>query len=55
MTDKLIFISNNVRRIQVSDKKIKSFEHLKNYGFIFLQETHSKNNNGNNELDESKG
>ena len=45
MTDNLItFISNNVKEIQTSQKRIKLFEYLKSYvatnGFVFLQETH---------------
>ena len=44
-SDNLKFISNNVMRIQKSEKRIKIFEYLKNSvspnGFIFLQETHS--------------
>ena len=44
-SDSLKFISNNVRGIQKSEKRIKIFEYLKNSlspnGFIFLQETHS--------------
>ena len=39
------FISNNVKGIQMSEKRIKMFEYLKNIispnGFIFLQKTHS--------------
>ena len=44
-TDNLKFISNKVKGIQKSEKRIKIFEYLKNSvtpnGFIFLQETHS--------------
>ena len=44
-SDNLKFISNNVKGIQKSEKKIKIFEYLKNSispnGLIFLQETHS--------------
>ena len=44
-SDNLKFISNNVKGIQKSEKRIKIFEYLKNSitpnGFIFLQETHS--------------
>ena len=44
-SDNLKFISNNVKEIQKSKKRIKIFEYLKNSishnGFIFLQETHS--------------
>ena len=39
-SDNLKFISNNVKRIQKLEKRIKIFEYLKN-GFIFFQETHS--------------
>ena len=39
------FISNNVRGIKNSDKRIKVFEYLKNKvdsnGMLFFQETHS--------------
>ena len=39
----MTFISNNIKRIQTSQKRIELFEYLKNYvtsnGF-FLQETH---------------
>ena len=39
------FISNNVKGIKASEKRLKLFEYLKNNikdnGFIFLQETHS--------------
>ena len=46
--DNLKFISNNVKGIQKSEKRIKIFEYLKNSispnGFIFLQETHSSVN-----------
>ena len=42
---KLQFISNNVKGLQNSLKRIKIFEYLKNSlgpsGFLFLQETHS--------------
>ena len=41
----LSFISNNVKGLQATSKRIKIFEYLKNYvtsiGFIFLQETDS--------------
>ena len=41
------FISNNVKDIRSSDKRLKIFEYLKNNilhnGFVFLQETHSRN------------
>lgn len=43
-----LFFENNAKGIQISSKRIKLFEHLKNYitsnAFIFLQETHSTNN-----------
>ena len=39
------FISNNVKGINASEKRLKLFEYLKNNinnnGFLFLQETHS--------------
>ena len=42
------FISNNVKGIKASEKRLKLFEYLKNKingnGFIFLQETHSLSN-----------
>ena len=45
MNSEITFISNNVKGIQNSVKRIKSFEYLKSYvtgnGFIFLQEMHS--------------
>ena len=44
MNSEITFISNNVKGIQNSVKRIKLFEYLKSYvtgnGFIFLQETH---------------
>ena len=44
-SDKLKFISNNVKAIQKSEKTIKIFDYLKNgvspNEFIFLQETYS--------------
>ena len=44
-SDNLKFISNNVKGIQKSEKRIKIFDYLKNSispnGFIFLQETYS--------------
>ena len=43
--DFITFISNNVKGIQTSQKRMKLFEYLKSYvvtnGFVFLQETHS--------------
>ena len=48
MNDKLCFISNKVKGIQANDKRIKLFEYLRKYvipnGFVFLQETHSTEN-----------
>ena len=45
MSVKLQFISNNVKGLQSSLKRIKVFEYQKNNlgsnGFLFLQETHS--------------
>ena len=42
------FISNNVKGIEASEKRLKLFEYLKNNindnGIIFLQETHSLSN-----------
>ena len=42
------FISNNVKGIMASEKRLKLFEYLKNniddHGFIFLQKTHSLSN-----------
>ena len=44
-SDNLKFISNNIKGIQKSEKRIKIFDDLKNSishnGFIFLHETHS--------------
>ena len=43
------FISNNVRDIRSSEKRLKIFEYLKNDmyhgGFAFFQETHSSTQN----------
>ena len=48
MNSEIIFISNDVKEIQNTGKRIKLFEYLKSYvtgnGFIFLQETHSCTN-----------
>ena len=45
MNSKITFISNNVKGIQKSVKRIKLFEYFNSFvtgnGFIFLQETHS--------------
>ena len=45
MNDNVItFVSNNVKRIETSQKKMKLFEYLMSYvvtnGLVFLQETH---------------
>ena len=43
--DKLSFLSNNVKGIKASEKRLKLFEYFRNLstpaGFVFLQETHS--------------
>ena len=53
------FISNNVKGLQNSLKRIKIFEYLKNNlgsnGFLFLQETHSSLADGKRWVDELKG
>ena len=58
-SDNLKFISNNVKGIQKSEKRIKIFEYLKNSisrnGFIFLQETHSFVNDEKRWCDELNG
>ena len=52
----LKFISNNVKGIQNSEKRIEIFEYLKNNippnGSIFLQETHSYIDDENKWCDE---
>ena len=57
--NKLCFISNNVKGIQASDKRIKLFEYLRKCvipnGFVFLQETHSTENDEKQWKDEFKG
>ena len=57
--DNLKFISNNVKGIQKSEKRIKIFEYLKNSispnGFIFLQEIHSSVNDEKRWCDELNG
>ena len=44
INNKLSFLSNNVERIQASEKKLKLSEYLRKLktpgGFLFLQETH---------------
>ena len=56
---KLNFISNNVKGLQNSLKRIKIFEYLKNNlgsnGFLFLQEIHSSLSVGKNLEDELNG
>ena len=58
-SDNLKFISNNVKGIQKSEKRIKIFEYLKNSlspnGLIFLQETHSSADDGKRWCDELNG
>ena len=58
-SDNLKFISNNVKRIQKSEKRIKIFEYLKYStspsGFIFLQETHSSVDDDKRWCDELNG
>ena len=58
-SDNLKFISNNVKGIQKSEKRIKIFEYLKNSitpnGFIFLQETHSSVDDEKRWCDELNG
>ena len=55
---KLHFISNNVKGLQSSLKRIKIFEYLKNNlgsnGFLLLQETHSSLTDEKNWADELK-
>ena len=57
--NKLCFISNNVKGNQAYDKRIKLFEYRRKYvipnGFVFLQETHSIENDEKQWEDESKG
>ena len=53
------FISNNVKGIKASEKRLKLFEYLRNNinnnGFIFLQETHSSSNDEQKWKDNFKG
>ena len=53
------FISNNVKGIKTSEKRLKLFEYLKNNinddGFIFLQETYSLSNDELKWKDDSGG
>ena len=59
MDVKLHFISNNVKGLQNSLKRIKIFEYLKNNwvsnGFLLLQETHSSLADEKKWADELKG
>ena len=45
MTDKINFISNNVKGFQSTNKRLKLIKYFKDgivsNGFLFLQETHS--------------
>ena len=57
--DFITFISNNVKGIQTSQKRMKLFEYLRSYivtnGFVFLQETHSTIRDENKWEDEFNG
>ena len=59
MIDNINFLSNNVKGISSTNKRIKLFEYLKKYvapnGFIFLQETHSSINDEKKWQDEFEG
>ena len=59
MSVKLHFISNNVKGLQNSLKRIKIFEYLKNNlgsnGFLLLQETHSSLSDEKKWTEELKG
>ena len=52
------FISNNVKGIRCSEKRLKIFEYLKNNihhnGFVFLQEMHSLTQDEKNWKDDFK-
>ena len=56
---KLCFITNNVKGLQSSKKRLKLIEYLKNKlepnGVLFLQEIHSISNDGNAWTDDFKG
>ena len=56
---KLYFISNNVKGLQNSLKRIKIFEYLKknlaSNGFLFLRETHSSLDDEKKWMSEFKG
>ena len=53
------FISNNVKGIKASEKRLKLFEYLRNNinnnGFVFLQETHSSLKDKQKWKDDFKG
>ena len=53
------FISNNVKGIKTSEKRLKLFQYLrnniKNNDFIFLQETHSSSNDEQKRKDDFGG
>ena len=59
MNKDISFISNNVKGIQNSEKRIEIFEYVKNYvipnGFVYLQETHSTVHDEKQWEDEFKG
>ena len=59
LSNSIRFISNNVKKIQSFEKRIKFFEYLKiaitSCGFIFLQETHSTIHDEKKWNDEFKG
>ena len=59
MIDNINFLSNNVKGISSTNKRIKLFEYLKKYvgpnGFIFLQETHSSINDEKKWQEEFEG
>ena len=59
MNSEITFISNNVKGIKNSVRRIELFEYLKSYvttdGFIFLQETHSSINDEIKWRDEFNG
>ena len=59
MSEKISFVSNNVKGLQNKEKRIKLFEYLKNNissnGFIFLQETYSHHNDEKKWADEFGG
>ena len=56
---KVCFVTNNVKGLQSSKKRLKLIEYLKNKlesnGVLFLQETHSISNDENGWADDFKG